>query len=292
MDEIALHRTLLYLPASNPRAVAKARTLAADVVILDLEDAVAPAAKADARSAAVAAVREGGWGHRAVLIRVNALVTPWSEEDFAAVAGLAGLAGPTGGAGLAGVVVPKVADAADATVAVSRAGGLPVWAMIETPAGVLAADRIAATEGVVALIVGTNDLAADLRARPGSDRATLTYSLARIVLAARAAGILAFDGVFAGIDDADGVHAEAGQGLAFGFDGKSVIHPGQIAPVNAVFSPAAADVIAARALIASHDAAVAEGRGVVAHDGRMIEALHVDGARRLVTLAAAIAARG
>jgi citrate lyase beta subunit len=279
MDEIVLRRSVLYLPAANPRAIAKARTLDCDAVILDLEDAVAPAAKPAAREAAVAAVREGGWGHRAVMIRVNALVTPWSEDDFAAVTGLDGLAG---------VVVPKVADAADAAVAVSRVGGLPVWAMVETPAGVFAADAIAATPGVTALVAGMADLAADLRARPGSNRLPLLYALSRIVLAARAAGILALDGVFTDLADIGGMAHEAGQGRDLGFDGKTLIHPSQIDAANAAFSPTAAESADAQGLIAAHDAAVADARGVTTYQGRLVEVLHVAAARRLLAVVAAV----
>lgn len=215
MDRLRPRRSLLYLPAANPRAIARARTLDCDVVILDLEDAVAPTMKEQARDAAVAAIRAGDWGHREVVVRVNALVTPWSEADFAAAAALADVAG------FGGLLVPKVADAADAAVAVSRAGGLPVWAMIETPGGVLAADRIAATPGVAALVAGFADLAKDLHARPSPLRLPLLYSIGCIVVAARAAGIAVFDGVFGDLTDAAGLRAEAEQGLAFGFDGKT-----------------------------------------------------------------------
>lgn len=277
MSEIAPCRSLLFLPAANPRAITRSRTLDADAVILDLEDAVAPELKAYARAAAVSAVRDGGWGHRAVLVRVNALVTPWSEDDFAALAGL----------GLAGIVVPKILDAADAAVAVSRGGSTPVWAMIETPAAVLAAERIAATAGVAALVAGTNDLSADLGVRRRADRLPLLFSLSRIVVAARTTGRLAIDGVFNNLADSAGLDAEAAQGADLGFDGKSVIHPDQIAAVNAAFSPDAAAVAAARAVIAAYDAALAEGRGVLAFDGRMIEGLDAVTARRIVASAEA-----
>lgn len=282
MDNYRLRRSALFLPAANARAIVKARSLDCDAVILDLEDAVAPAAKPAARDAAVAAVRDGGWGHRAVLIRVNALVTPWSEDDFAAFAGLDGLDG---------LVVPKVGDAADAAVAVSRAGSVPIWAMIETPRAVLAADAIAVTPGVAALVAGTNDLGADLHARPHADRLPLLFSLSRIVLAARAAGIFAFDGVFNSLTDAMGLAREANHGRDLGFDGKSVIHPGQIAAVNAVFGPSAGEIAAAHGLIATFDTVLAKGSGVTAHGGAMVEALHVAAARRLLAQAAAVAAR-
>lgn len=280
-DDPRPRRSVLYLPASNPRAIARARTLDADVVILDLEDAVAPAAKAAARDAAVAAAAEGGWGHRELLIRVNALVTPWSEEDFDAAAA----------AGFAGIVVPKVADAADIAVAVQRADGVPVWAMIETPGGVLAAERIAATEGVVALVAGTADLAAGMRTAARPDRAPLAHSLSRIVLAARAANILAIDGVFGDLGDEQGLRTEAEQGAAFGFDGKSVIHPNQIGIVNAAFAPSTGEIEAARGLIAAFAAAVSDGSGIATHEGRMVELLHVEAAQRRLAFAQRIAGR-
>ena len=282
MDEITLRRSVLYLPAANPRAIAKARTLDCDAVVLDLEDAVAPAAKSAARDAAVAAVREGGWGHRALLIRVNAVATAWSADDFAAIAGLEGLAG---------IVVPKVADAADAAIAVERGGGLPIWAMIETPAGIQAADDIAATPGIAALIAGTTDLAADLRARPGRDRLPLVYSLSRIVVAARAAGIAAFDGVFLDLGDLAGLEAEASQGRDLGFDGKTLIHPGQIETANRVFAPSTEDVVFAHGLIDAYLTALADNRGVTTYKGKLVEGLHVTAAQRILRQAEAISAR-
>lgn len=263
-------RSVLYLPAANARAIAKARTLTCDCVILDLEDAVAPDAKVAARAAAVAAVQAGGWGAREVLLRVNGLATPWSADDFAAASE----------AGVAGIVVPKLDDAADVGVAVHRAGTIPVWAMIETPRGVLAADAIAAVNGIAALVAGMADLANDLRAKPGADRLPLLYSLSRIVLAARASGILAFDGVFTDIHDASGCEAEAQQGAALGFDGKTLIHPSQIDIANRVFAPSAAEIDDAQGLIAAYEAALADGRGVTTYKGKLVEVLHVAAARR------------
>ena len=272
MEDLRSRRSVLYLPASNPRAVAKARTLAADCVVLDLEDAVAPEAKAEARGAAAAAVAEGGWDGREVLIRVNGIGTAWSEADFDAARAC----------GAAGVVVPKVESIAECAEAIRRAGGLPVWAMIETPRGVFAADLIAAVPGVAALVAGTADLANELRAKPTPDRLPLLYSLSRIVLAARAGGLLAFDGVFTDIHDAAGFEAEALQGAALGFDGKTLIHPSQVEIANRVFAPTAAELADARGLIAAYEAALGEGRGVTTYQGRMVEVLHVAAARRLL----------
>ena len=268
-------RSSLYLPANRDSAIAKARTLPADCIILDLEDAVQPDAKPAARAAAVAAMSAGGWGDRAVLLRVNAPGTPWSVDDFAAARS----------GGFAGVVVPKVASAAAAADAVAQAGGVPLWAMIETPAGVLAAAAIAAVPGVAALLAGMADLATDLRCRSDAARTPLLYSLSAIVVAARAAGVLAIDGVYTDIRNEAGFVAEAEQGLMLGFDGKSLIHPSQVAPCNAVFSPSAVELSNAEGLIAAYEAGLAAGKGVTTYNGKLVEVLHVAEARRLLALA-------
>jgi citrate lyase beta subunit len=269
-------RSVLYLPANRDSAIAKARTLPADCIILDLEDAVHPDAKPAARDAAVAAMAAGGWGERRVLLRVNAADTPWCDSDFAAARS----------GGFAGIVVPKVASAAVAAAAVAAAGGVPVWAMIETPAGVLGAASIAAVPGVAALLAGMADLAKDLRCRSDVGRTPLLYSLSAILVAARAADILAIDGVFIDIGDAAGFVAEAEQGLMLGFDGKSLIHPSQVEPCNRVFSPSAAEIAEAQGLIAAYEAGLAAGKGVTTHGGKMVEVLHVEAARRRLALAA------
>ena len=274
-------RTLLYLPASNARAMEKARSLPADVVILDLEDAVAPDAKEAARASAVAAVATG-FGSSEVGIRVNGLGTAWSDADFAAASMSAA----------AFLLVPKVDSPDDARAAVSKAGGKPVWAMIETPRAVLKADEIAEVPGVAALIAGFADLTKDLRAKPGPDRLPLLYSASRILLAARAAGIPAFDGVFTGIGDEPGLEAEARQALELGFDGKTCIHPSQLDGVNRVFSPSAAEVEHAKGLIAAHEEAMMAGKAVATFKGKMVEALHVLEARRTLKIAEVIAEMG
>ena len=281
MSDTRLRRSVLYLPAIRASAVAKARTLDTDCVILDLEDAVSPDRKDEARAAAVGAVRAGGWGHREIVIRANGLDTPWGAADFAAVSGC----------GAAAIVVPKVDGAADAGRAVALAGGLPVWAMIETPRAVLAAAAIAATPGVVALLAGFADLAAGLRLSPGRDRAPLHHAMSAIVVAARAAGIAPIDGVFMGIDDGAGLRAEAEQAQAFGFGGKSLVHPSQVDIVNAVFAPSPETLDDARGLIAAHRAAVTAGSGVTTYRGHLVEQLHVTAAERLLALADALAAR-
>lgn len=274
-DQPRPRRSVLYLPANRESAIAKARTLPADCVILDLEDAVQPDAKDAARDAALAAGNDGGWGTRELLLRVNSLGTPWSPADFAAARAGA----------FDGVVVPKVDSAADAARAVDLAGGIPVWAMIETPRGVIDAPAIAAVPGVSALLAGMADLAKDLRARPDAARTPLLYSLSAIVLAARAAGKLAFDGVFTDIQDTAGFAAEARQGLMLGFDGKSLVHPSQVEPCNRVFSPTAAEITEAEGLIAAYESGLASGAGVTTFKGRMVEVLHVAEARRLLALA-------
>ena len=271
-------RSILYLPANRESAIAKARTLASDAVILDLEDAVQPDAKADARAAAVAAARAGGWGRRELLLRVNGLATDWSADDFAAVKD----------AGFDALVVPKVDSADEARAAVAAAAGLPVWAMIETPRGVLAAAEIAAVPGVTALVAGMADLAKDLRARPDAARTPLLYALSAIVLAARAAGRLAFDGVFTSIHDLDGLEAEARHGLMLGFDGKTLIHPAQIDVVNRVFSPSPAEIADATALIAAYNAGLVTGAGVTTFKRKMVEVIHVIEAQRVLALAAMV----
>lgn len=258
-------RTMLYAPATNARAVEKARTLSADCVALDLEDAVAPDAKAAARAAALAAIAAGDWGRRELIVRVNGLETPEAEADFAALAGSAADA----------ILLPKLRSAQDAARGVALAAGKPLWVMIETPQAVLHAEQIAATPGVAALVAGFNDLALELRARPAPGRQPMHYAMAQIVLAARAAGIFALDGVYDRIDDPEGLAAEAQQAADFGFDGKSVIHPAQIAPVNAAFTPGPEEVEHARGVIAAHRDAAAQGRHVATFRGRMVEVLHV-----------------
>ena len=268
-------RSALYLPANRESTIAKARTLPADCVILDLEDAVQPDAKDAARAAAVAAAHAGGWGKRQLLLRVNALSTHWADADFAAVRG----------GGFAGVVVPKIDSADEATRAVAAAAGVPVWAMIETPAGVIGAPAIAAVPGVTVLLAGMADLAKDLRCRPDAARTPLLYSLSAIIVAARAAGKLVVDGVYTDITDSLGFVAEAEQGLMLGFDGKSLIHPSQVDPCNRVFSPSDDEIDAARGLITAYEAGLAAGKGVTTFNGKLVEVLHVDVARRMVAMA-------
>jgi citrate lyase subunit beta/citryl-CoA lyase len=276
-------RSVLFMPGSNARALDKARTLPADALVLDLEDAVAPDAKAPARAQVLAAVRAGGYGRRELIVRTNALGTPWGRDDLAAVAT----------AGVDAVLLPKVESADTVRAALAALGpGPAVWCMLETPRGILEASAIAtASPRVGALVMGTSDLTKDLHARTVPGRGPLVTSLQLCVLAARATGITALDGVHLDLDDEAGFAAACRQAADFGFDGKTLIHPKQVAVANEAFAPAVADVAWARRVIGAHADAVAPGRGLVVLDGRLIENLHVDDARRVLALAEAIAER-
>ena len=280
-------RSVLYMPSSNERALEKAKTLPVDALILDLEDAVAPDAKDAARENACAAARSGEYGRRELTIRVNGLGSRWHDADLAEAAA----AGPDA------IVVPKVnsADEVRALVAAMEAAGAPdhtrLWAMVETPVAVLHAEEIArASDRLACLVLGTNDLYKEIGATFAPGRAAVQTSLQLVLLAARAAGVTVVDGVFNDVKDADGFLAEASQGRELGFDGKTLIHPGQVEPANEVFAPDAAQVEDARAVIAAFEAAEAEGRGVATLNGRLIESLHVDTARKVLATADAIAA--
>jgi citrate lyase subunit beta/citryl-CoA lyase len=273
------------MPAANERALEKAQTIPADAIIFDLEDAVAPDAKPDARARAVAAVQSGLYGRRELTIRCNGLDTRWGSDDVTAAAG----ARPSA------VVVPKVdsVEYVDRVAALLDAAGgteVGIWAMIETPTAVFDVRAIAAHPRIRVLVMGTNDLAKELRAPIVPGRHPLLPHLATALLAAREAGKVILDGVYNDVKDADGFEAECRQGMEMGFDGKTLIHPGQVEPANAVWAPTPADVEYAERVIAAFDEAVADGRGVVTVDGRMIENLHVDNARRVLATAQAIAA--
>lgn len=275
-------RSVLFMPASNPRAMAKARALPCDAVILDLEDAVAPEAKAAARDAAVAAAAEG-FGARTCAVRINGFDTPWGREDAAALARAPGVAA---------VVVPKVASAGDlaAVRAVLGEDGPPLWAMIETCGAILhlaAIVEAAVATRLTLLIAGTNDLAKEMRCRPGADRAPLVPALAQIVLAGRAAGLAVLDGVCNALGDEARLAAECAQGAMLGFDGKTLIHPGQVEPANEQFAPSPEAVEDARGLIEAFETA---GSGVATYKNKMIENLHVESARRTLTIHEAITA--
>jgi citrate lyase subunit beta/citryl-CoA lyase len=263
-------RSVLFLPASNPRAIDKARGLDCDVAILDLEDAVAPEAKVAARAAAAKAVRDGGFGPR-LGVRVNGPETDWGAEDLAALAE----------AGTALIILPKIEDPAAVVGAAEGAPGARLWAMIETPQALFRLPAIAAAHPALeALMPGVNDLAAALGTGASDDREPLKPWLAAVVAAARAHGIAAVDGVFNRFADDEGLARECAQGALYGFDGKCLIHPRQIAATNAAFTPSRESVARARAIVAAFDAPEAKGRGAVPIDGEMVERLHLEAARR------------
>ncbi|GLW15200.1 HpcH/HpaI aldolase/citrate lyase family protein [Streptomyces kronopolitis] len=281
-------RSVLYMPGANERALEKAKSLPADALILDLEDAVAPDAKAEARKRVAAAAASGEYGFREVTIRVNAPGTAWHDDDLRAAAE----AGPDA------VVVPKV-ESADTVRAVERAleaAGAPdrtaIWAMVETPRAMLDARAVAAaSERLTVLVMGTNDLAKELHAEHVPGRAPLLTGLSLALLAARESGKVILDGVYNDVKDAEGFEAECVQGRQFGFDGKTLIHPSQVAPCNRVFAPSPEQITRSRRIIDAFEEATREGRGVVTVDGRLIENLHVEDARRILALAEAVAGR-
>jgi len=283
-------RSVLYIPGANARALEKANTLPCDAVILDLEDAVAPDAKVAARRQVAAAVTAGGFGAREVIVRINGLETPWWLDDLAAAAA----AHPDG------ILVPKVSkpgnlrDVAMRLADIAADHKIRLWAMIETPLGIINAAEIAATANdaetrLAGFVVGTNDLAKETRARLLPGRAPMLSWLAHGVLAAHAYGIDILDGVYNDIADAEGFRRECGQGRDMGFDGKTLIHPNQIVPCNAAFSPTEADIAQARKIIAAFELPENRSKGVVQIDGRMAERMHADMAQRTVAIADAIA---
>jgi citrate lyase subunit beta / citryl-CoA lyase len=281
-------RSVLYMPGANARALEKAASLPADALILDLEDAVSPDAKSEARDRVCEAAADDRYGDREVIIRSNGIDTEWFAEDVSAIA----QAGPHA------LLVPKVGSVADVrTIGESlSAAGAPtemrIWAMLETPAAVLNARAIAtSSKRLTAFVVGTNDLAKELRAEHVPGRAPLLTSLSWLVLAVRDAGKVILDGVFNDLDDAEGFEAECRQAREYGFDGKTLIHPKQLEPCNRIFAPSEEQLAHARRVIEAFEEARQEGRGVVTVDGRMIEHLHVEQARATVAQGDAIAAR-
>lgn len=270
------------MPAVNARAIEKARDLDCDVVILDLEDAVAPDAKEQARQQAAAAVAAGGFGRREMVIRVNGLDTPWGLEDLAAAIE----AKPDA------ILIPKVSSAHDVTAyGAAQAAQVPLWAMVETCAALFALDEIAgAGAGLETLVVGTNDLAKEMRCRLTPARTALAGHLSLIIAAGRAHGLSVLDGVFNSIDDDAGLAAQCDQGVEFGFDGKTLIHPRQIDLANRAFSPAADEIAWSREIVAAFDLPENAAKGVIKVDGRMVERLHLAEARRVIAVAEAIAA--
>lgn len=280
-------RSVLYMPGSNPRALDKGRALACDAIVMDLEDAVAAEAKQSARDAIAAALAAGGYGARELLIRVNGLDTRWGVDDLAFAAGQP----------VQGVILPKVesGDAVRKAEALLLEHGAPddvaLWCMVETPRGVLAAQEIAAsTPRMAGLMMGTNDLAKGLHCLQTPDRLPMITALGLCLLAARAYGLAILDGVYADLNDDEGFAAACRQGVELGFDGKTLIHPKTIAAANAAFAPDPAQIAWARKIAAAHADAVAAGKGVLQVDGKLVEALHVAEAQRLVEMAEQIAA--
>ncbi len=283
LPQLRPRRSCLYAPGANAKALAKARELAADVLLFDLEDAVAPEAKIEARGAVIGALKGGGFGRKEALARINALSTPWGGDD---IAGLAEAAP-------AGLLAPKVNSGEDVLALdelMSEAGYAPscaLWVMIETPLALLNIKEIAAASKrtrLAAFVMGTNDLAKDLRARQTGDRAAFQFALSVTVAAARAYGLVAVDGVYNDIPNTEGFIDVCRQGVTLGFDGKTLIHPSQIEPCNALFAPSAAEVEEARAVIAAFAASENAGKGVLKVNGKMTELLHLDEAKRLVAV--------
>ncbi|MHA7652528.1 HpcH/HpaI aldolase/citrate lyase family protein [Mycobacterium sp. ML4] len=275
-------RSALYLPGNNSRALEKGRTLPADVLIFDLEDAVGPEAKSESRTTVCSAVSSGNYQPREVVVRVNGLGSDWHDDDLGAVADC----------GADGVLVPKVETGqqvhklVDALGALGAPQSLQLWVMIETPRAFLRIEEIAsASDRLAALVVGTNDLVNEVHGLSVPGRAPVVPALSMAVLGARAAGKAVLDGVFNDITDGEGFAAEARQGREMGFDGKTLIHPSQIAPANDAFGPSAAELEHARKVVSAYEEAQASGRSVTTVDGRMIENLHVRDAQRILALA-------
>ncbi len=287
MKDIRPRRSALYMPGSNVRALEKAKGLAADVIIMDLEDAVAPGVKTAARDQVVAAISSGGFGRKEVVVRINGLDTPWGADDLAAAAASKASA----------VLIPKVSSA-DMIAGVSRvldglASPQKVWAMIETPLGVLNVREIAATAGqnssrLDCFIIGTNDLLKETRAELDGNRTAALYWLSAIMTAGKAYGLDVLDGVYNDFKDAGGLLHESRQGRQLGMDGKTIIHPDQISIVNDVFRPSADEITAAESIIAAFELPENKGRGAITMNGRMVELLHAEMAHRTVALAKAI----
>jgi citrate lyase subunit beta / citryl-CoA lyase len=284
-DALRPRRSVLYMPGANERALEKAQGLPADALILDLEDAVAPDAKAAARERVCEAATSGRYGRREIAIRANGIGTAWHEHDLRAI----------GAAGPAAVVVPKINSSADVHLVEQalEAAGAPdttsIWAMLETPVAMLHAEEIcAASERLTVLVMGTNDLAKELQAEHVPGRQPLLTGLGLCLLAARSTGKVILDGVYNDIKDEAGFEAECVQGRQMGFDGKTLIHPSQLDPCNRVYAPTDDEVARARRIIDAFEEAEAGGRGVVTVDGRMVENLHVEQARRTLSVAAAI----
>lgn len=272
------YRSVLYIPGSKQRALEKARALPVDAIIFDLEDAVAADEKENARVTLAAMLEEGGYGPRMKIVRINGLDTPWGRDDAEAVTQM----------GADVVLLPKVSGAADVDALAAITGDLPIWAMMETPRGMLNAAEIAAHPVLTGMVMGTNDLAKDLQSRYRPDRLPLMTGLGLCLLAAKAEGVVIVDGVYNAYRDGEGLAAECEQGRDMGFDGKTLIHPAQIEVANRVFAPTPEEIELARRQIEAFEQAQAQGQGVAVVDGRIVENLHVEAARDILAKAAAI----
>ncbi|MBU2983545.1 CoA ester lyase [Lentibacter algarum] len=279
MDMPRPYRSVLYIPGSKDRALEKARGLDVDAIIFDLEDAVTPDAKVEARDTLKAALKEGGYGARAKIIRLNALDSAWGKDDAAAMKDAEADA----------FLLPKVNTAADVDALAAIVGqDKAIWAMIETPLGVLNAKEIAAHPQMKGFVAGTNDLAKELNCRFRADRLPMQASLQMMLLAARAYGVVAIDGVYNQFKDDAGLKVECDQGRDMGFDGKTLIHPAQVEVCNAAFSPSEAEIELAKRQIAAFEEVEASGQGVAVVDGKIVENLHVETAQKILAMAAAI----
>jgi (3S)-malyl-CoA thioesterase len=272
------YRSVLYIPGSKPRALDKARGLPVDAIIFDLEDAVSIDEKVAARETLRDALAQGGYGARLKIVRINGLDTEWGADDARAVSGMDADA----------VLIPKVASLADIDAVVELTGDLPVWAMMETPRGMLNAAVIATHPKLAGMVMGTNDLAKELQSRSRADRMPMLASLQLCLLAAKAEGLIIVDGVYNAFKDEAGLKVECDQGRDMGFDGKTLIHPAQVAVANAAFAPSADEIDLARRQIAAFEQAEAGGQGVAVVDGRIVENLHVATAREILAKAKAI----
>ncbi|WP_372570835.1 HpcH/HpaI aldolase/citrate lyase family protein [Ruegeria jejuensis] len=272
------YRSVLYIPASRERALDKARTLPVDAIIFDLEDAVSADEKDAARETLKSALAQGGYGNRFRIVRINGLDTPWGRADAEAVREM----------GADVVLVPKVGSPADVDAVAAITGDIPIWAMMETPRGMLNAAQIAAHKLMAGFVMGTNDLAKELQTNFRPDREPLLTSLGLCLLAAKAEGLIIIDGVYNAFKDVDGLAAECQQGRDMGFDGKTLIHPAQVDVANTAFAPSEGDIDLARRQIAAFEEVHAQGQGVAVVDGRIVENLHVATAREILAKAEAI----
>lgn len=281
MDQRARpYRSVLYIPGSKDRALEKARGLPVDAIIFDLEDAVAPDEKENARATLAAALEQGGYGSRMRIVRINGLDTQWGEADAKAAAGM----------DCDAVLLPKVESTAQLDALAALIGDKPIWAMMETPRGMLNAAEIAAHPQLTGFVMGTNDLAKELQTRFRADRLPMMAGLGLCLLAAKAEGIVIVDGVYNAFKDADGLKVECDQGRDMGFDGKTLIHPAQVDVANAAFAPSEAEIDLAKRQIAAYEETEASGQGVAVVDGKIVENLHVVTAREILAKADAIAA--